>query len=172
MSEIFRALLIGAGILLVQVGTGPLLQLFGVRPDFTLIYILLVTLKHGRKFGLIIGFVLGWILDFLSLGTIGVNALILSSLAFWIGISLDNRVGSVALGWWIFLLAAASMLQGAITGFLTPQGGSFIIYFFRFVLPGTLYTLFAGLLWAIAPMGTRSRGPLAPASNRGRRNYK
>jgi len=174
MNEIFRILLIGAGILLVQVGTGPLLQLFDVRPDFILIYTLLVTLRHGRKTGLVVGFVFGLILDFLSIGPIGVNALINSSIAFWIGIWVDNRVGSVAMGWWLFILACAATIQGIMIGIFIPQGNSPDIFTFtlRFVLPGTIYTLFAGLLWAIAPMGTRSRGPLAPANTRGRRIYK
>ncbi len=174
MSEILKALLIGAGILLIQIGTGPLLQLYDVRPDFTLIYTLLITLRHGRKIGLMIGFILGLILDFLSLGPIGINALVNSTLAFWIGIWLDNRVGSVAVGWWIFLLAIASLGQGIAIGILSPQGEypDFLVYVLRYVIPGTLYTLTAGLLWAIAPMGTRSRGPLAPAITRGRRIYK
>ncbi len=160
--------------MLIQVGTGPLLQLFDVRPDFVLIYTLLVTLRHGRKIGLIIGFVFGLILDLLSVGPIGVNALANSTLAFWIGIWVDNRVGSVAMGWWLFLLAGASLVHGIFIGFLSPQGASSDIfrYFLRFVIPGTIYTLIAGLLWAIAPMGTRSRGPLVPANTRGRRQYK
>ncbi len=174
MNEIFRTILIGAGILLIQVGTGPLLQLFDVRPDFILIYTLLVTLRYGRKSGLLIGFILGLLLDFLSLGPIGVNALINSTLAFWIGIWVDNRVGSVAIGWWLFLLASASIVQGIFIGVVSPLGddSNILTYIFRFVLPGTLYTLIAGLLWAVAPMGTRSRGPLAPANTRGRRTYK
>jgi len=174
MNEIFRILLIGAGIILAQIGTGPLLQLFGVRPDFILIYTLLITLRHGRKTGLIVGFVFGLILDLLSLGPIGVNAFVNSSLAFWIGIWVDDRVGSVAVGWWLFILATAATIHGLAVNILSPQIQSpdLFAHFFRFVLPGTFYTLVAGSLWAMAPMGARSRGPLAPAHTRGRRIYK
>lgn len=174
MNEALRIVLTGLIVLLIQVGTGPLLEVFHVRPDLILIYCLLVTLRHGRIAGLATGFLLGLALDFLSLGYLGVYALCKSSLSFWTGVCLDNRVGSVALGWWLFILAVASVLQGLAVGILAPQGldpvlGAFIL---QIVLPGTLYTSIAGLLWAVAPMGARSRGPLAPAATRGRRSLR
>jgi len=156
-------------VLFIQVTSGPLLSLGGARPDFLLIYILLTALQQGRLAGLIAGFFSGLALDFLSLNVVGAHALLKSSLAFWLGFWLDERVGSVSIGWWMFILAGASLLQGFGISFIAGSGVEMTEYTLTVILPSTLYTCFIGLLWAIAPMGARSRGPLAPATTRGRR---
>jgi rod shape-determining protein MreD len=174
MSEPVRIILWGFAVLLVQIGSGTFFDILGIRPDFILIYVLLTTLRHGRITGLLTGFGLGLLLDYLSIGTLGVHALAKSSLAFWVGMWLDNRVGSVALGWWVLILGGAFVIQGTIISFVSPlsQQLGYPGYFTRYILPGTIYTCLAGLLWAVAPMGTRSRGPLAPAYNRGPRSLR
>jgi len=174
MNEHLKIGLIAAVVLVVQVATGPLLSLGGARPDFILIFVLLVALQRGRITGLMTGFFAGLALDFTSLGYIGVFALCKSSLAFWTGVWLDDRVGSVAIGWWMFILTAAAFLQGLVVGVIVGPGGdmSLTAYILQVVIPSTIYTSIVGFLWAIAPMGARSRGPLAPASTRGRRSLR
>jgi len=174
MNDAIKIGLVAAGVLLIQVATGPLLSLGGARPDFVLIFVLLMALQRGRIVGLWTGFFAGLALDFVALGYIGVFALCKSTLAFWTGVWLDDRVGSVAIGWWMFILMTASFLQGAVVGVIVGPGGdmSLTSYLLQIVIPSTLYTGFVGFLWAVAPMGARSRGPLAPASTRGRRSLR
>ena len=173
MSEILKVAGMAALVLIFQVAAGPMLQVVGARPDFLLIYVLLITLQRGRIAGLATGLLAGLAMDFISVGAIGVYALAKSTIAFWTGMWLDDRVGSVALGWWMLILFAASAGQGIFVGSVSGSGQlEFIPHLFRIVIPSTLYTCLVGLFWAIAPMGARSRGPLAPQLTRGRRSLR
>lgn len=174
MNEQLKTALFGLLVIFIQIGSGPLLQIAGAKPDFMLIWVLLVALQRGRLYGLVVGVLGGLTLDFVSIGPLGTHALAMSSIAFWLGVWLDSRVGSVPIGWWLMILAGASMAEGMFMGFFNVYLGeaSYSAYVFLTVLPATIYTVIVGTIWALAPMGARSRGPLAPATVRGRRSLR
>jgi rod shape-determining protein MreD len=76
---LFTALLLQATLLEIIASVG------GVKPDLSLIILIFIAFKTGSTFGLIYGFMVGLIQDFISLPPLGFFALIKASLGFSFG---------------------------------------------------------------------------------------
>ena len=61
--------IIGLIILGIQILLSDFLSLNGIRPDFILIFLLYVSVRHGSFIGILLGFTLGLFADLLGVGT-------------------------------------------------------------------------------------------------------
>ena len=61
--------IIGLIILGIQILLSDFLSLNGIRPDFILIFLLYVSVRHGSFIGILLGFTLGLSADLLGVGT-------------------------------------------------------------------------------------------------------
>ena len=76
----------GLGILLLQILLSDFLTIRGLRPDFMLIFVIIVSLRSGSLSGVVAGFSLGLVEDFLSAGSLmGLAPLTKSLTGFMIG---------------------------------------------------------------------------------------
>lgn len=166
-----KTLRIAAGglvVLILQISLSQILTFFDARPDLLLIYLLHVTLRHGRYAGLLTGFCLGLAQDALSLGTLGVIALLKCNIGFWMGVWFEGRVSALSTGWWMVFLSFAALFQNFIAGLFYVGGTAYSDYVLWVVIPTTVYTCLLGLLWALAPTGERST-PMIGSSSRVKR---
>lgn len=85
MPVVFRNILIGLFILLIQWLVLGRLQIFGTYPDLVLLYIAWIGLRFGRRSGSAMGFLLGFIMDFIY-GTWGIQMFVKTLLGFLVGL--------------------------------------------------------------------------------------
>ncbi len=75
------------GLLAMLQGTlGNQLALLQVKPNFMLLLILVWTMMRGRREGMVVAFLGGFWLDFLSLGPLGISSVALIAASFIVGI--------------------------------------------------------------------------------------
>ncbi len=76
----------GLGVLLLQILLSEFLTIRGLRPDFMLIFVLIVSLRSGSLAGVVAGFSLGLMEDLLSAGSLlGLAPLTKSLTGFMVG---------------------------------------------------------------------------------------
>ncbi len=75
------------GLLAILQGTlGNQLALLQVKPNFMLLLVLIWTMTRGRREGMVVAFLGGFWLDFLSLGPLGISSVALIAASFIVGI--------------------------------------------------------------------------------------
>ena len=78
--------MVGLGVLLLQILLSDFLTIRGLRPDFMLIFVIIVSLRSGSLAGVVAGFSFGLFEDFLSAGSLmGLAPLTKSLTGFMIG---------------------------------------------------------------------------------------
>ena len=86
MYSLFKIVFFGSVIILFELIILDFITINNIRPDFLLIYLLYISLTYGRLKGLLSGFLLGIVEDFIS-GTLffGLSALTktISGFFFW-----------------------------------------------------------------------------------------
>lgn len=156
--DLLKWITAGLAVVLFQIGFGNAFLVFGVRPDWVLIYCIIVGLSRDANSGLVAGFLTGLIQDAVSAGFLGVYALGRSSAVFWMVRFTASREGLVrgsGFGWPV-LIAATAIFQGVIAGFFIHQGainisvGSLMVHS---ILPSAIYTAIVGWLWVQLPWG-------------------
>lgn len=70
---------------MVQSTVGNQLVLFQVKPNLMLLLVLIWTMMRGRREGMVVAFLGGFWLDFLSLGTLGISSAALITASFIVG---------------------------------------------------------------------------------------
>jgi rod shape-determining protein MreD len=85
----------------------------GVKPDLSLIILIFIAFKTGSTYGLIYGFIVGLVQDFISLPPLGFFALIKASLGFSFGL-LEGAFTMDPILLPILLVLAASLLKGIV----------------------------------------------------------
>lgn len=146
-------------IVVVQVLVSKFLTQGGATPDFVLIYIVVIVLSRGQLAGEATGFAAGLVLDILSSGTLGANALAKAVTAFFLGYFYNEDQTKSRLRSWSLLafVATGAIINNLIYYALFTQARS---GFFNFVLEhGGLSVLYTTLA-AIIPMLYFSRRPL------------
>ena len=149
----------GFVIVVLQVLVSKFLTQGGAMPDFVLIYVVVIVLSRGQLVGELSGFGLGLILDILSSGTLGANALAKAVTAFFLGYFYSEELSKQRLRGWSFLVFVmlGAIINNVIYYALFAQARS---GFFEFVLEsGGLSTLYTTLV-ALIPMFYFSRRPL------------
>ena len=89
---IVRHVLLLIFALLVQTSWADALDIFGLRPDFTLLLVVYVGIVSGQVEATILGFVSGFLLDVYNPAFMGVNALSNAVVGFAVGYSREGIV--------------------------------------------------------------------------------
>lgn len=89
-----RALLIGLLCVLLQWLILGRLELWGAYPDIVLLYIAWLAFTHGKRYGAVVGFILGFLMDALY-QTWGIQMFVKTLLGFMVGMFQLNDRDSV-----------------------------------------------------------------------------
>lgn len=147
-----RLVLLGWGGLLVGLGSGAIevLRLGHILPDIPLLAVVLVGLLWGPWYGLLAGFVMGGLVDLLSIGAPGVHLVGKATAGLVAGL-LGKRFLMVQPGLLAVLIGAASLGQGLLFLTLTPsdsppEAGQALMLVRTIVIPQALYDGLCGWL--------------------------
>ena len=170
-SEAARTALYGILVLLLQVALAPLISVGGIRPDLLVIFTMAVAARRGGYAGLAAGFGAGFAQDLVAINILGVQALVKSSLGYWVGRTLERSQSTLGIGGWTLLIFIVSLVQDCIVLLFLYQGAptDFLLHMGRTILPSTIYTTIIAFLWSLAPVGERSRQPIHTTNPRARR---
>lgn len=149
-----RGLAIVLGILalvVIQMKVLPSLSIGGIKPDFFLLFVCLLSLWGGETKGAIVGFCLGLLEDSLSLSPLGMRAFSFALVGFLLGFARRGLLLDSLLVQGVLLLSA-----GVLSGFVTLLALNFFLIprpigetLWRLILPETLLTACCGLLFLI-----------------------
>lgn len=120
MVPLLRKLLFGILVLLLQWLVLGRLRIWGVFPDAVLLFLVLMALRGGRLEGAVLGFLLGFGMDFLY-GTWGIHMLAKTVIGFIVGIfAIDSRDS--------LIITPTQALIGALVIALVHNGMTVIFY--------------------------------------------
>ncbi len=160
---------------ILQLVVAPVITIFGVVPNFILVTVIITAMHNGPVRSTILGFVLGLVFDFCSLGPIGAMALVLTILSYAVS-SLNKGVftGSIVVDMIILVIAiAAGEFLVSIIYAVVGANPEFLLSLVQRVLPAIAYDALIGfilmLIYNAVTGGTSSRsggGPGGPGSGR------
>ncbi len=133
----------------VQLSFSYLVSIYEVTPDLLILIVIWITLREGKLFGLVSGFLIGILFDFISMNVIGVNALTKTIVAYFVGYFYkENEFWNIIRSNRIFLLTFISVfLHNAIYYLLMIKLTDSIGWvYFKFTIGSTLYTFLFSLL--------------------------
>ena len=140
---------VGFLLIVIQVLVSRFLSIAGVSPDFLLIFLVWVTIREGQFAGETSGFVLGFVLDVMSGGIIGAQALSKTIACFLVGFFYNPERTEQNIRNWPFLLLTllGSVVNNFLYYFLITRGSeiSFGEFAFRYGAVGALYTVFIAI---------------------------
>jgi len=146
-------------LLLLQLSLSNLLSIYGIKPDFILIFVVYISLRYGRLWGCISGFFMGFIQDSFLAIFIGLNALCKAFVGFLVSIIPWRITGTSSTDGLVILFFAAlihDFLYNWIYSFGSGSGILFVLL--RYALPGAIYTTLIGLItYSIFPKVFRVR---------------
>jgi len=141
------------GALVAQRTIADFMAIYEVKPNFIVIYLIFLSLKFGRVFGCLAGFFIGLVEDAFSSTLFGLSAFCKSFIGFFTHNVPIGFMGTSIFdtGFLIFMVTLShNFLYGWIFSFGTEVDGIYL--FFRFALPGAIYTSLIGLIvWGIYP---------------------
>lgn len=129
----------------VQMTIGGWLQIFGVAPDFVLIFVVSVALKHGPAAGCFWGFLSGFTLDvYAPVEWLGANAIAMTVVGFCVG-QLEERILKLNVLAKMGVLFLAFFLCDLVYFLVTGLGKNVVSTLFVVkTVPGCVYTLLVG----------------------------
>lgn len=152
MKTVVTALLISVAVLLLQTTVAPYLGVLHVVPDFVLVWIAILGIRHGRFGAIGAGFLLGLAVDLLSGadGMLGLAAFCKSLAGFVAGSFHNENKTAQSLGDSTLLVAtaAASLVHNLLYFVVFLQGSEVGVWasILRYGLPTTLYTTAVAML--------------------------
>lgn len=136
-----RILLVLWLAIVLQTVVSPAIAVFGIRPDFPLLVVLLVALHEGPAGGALAGFAAGLFVDLNSTQLLGSTSAANAILAFAVGSVSDRIVGDSRVAQAVVVLIAAVLRDLAMAVFLLPGGpGGAARHLFVAAVPGGLYS--------------------------------
>lgn len=130
-----------AFLAMVQSVTGPWLSLFQAKPNLVLLAVLAWTLIRGRREGMMIGFLGGFWLDFLGLGTLGLSSVALVVASFVVGIGRRSVLTThILVPAWVAVLG--TLVYVSVYHLLLAATGATLVWFWelrRFLAVHVLY---------------------------------
>ena len=127
--------------IVLQTMLAPAVAIFGIRPDFPLLIVILVALREGPAGGALAGFVGGLFVDVNSTHALGATSAANALVAYGVGSVSDRIVGDSRVARAVLVLAAASLRDFATALFLVPGGvGSAARHLLVAAIPGGLYS--------------------------------
>ena len=152
MKTVLGALLVSAAVLLLQTTLAPFLGILQVVPDFVLVWIAILGIRHGRFGAIGAGFLLGLAVDLLSGadGMLGLAAFCKSLAGFVAGSFYNENKTAQSLGGSTLpaATAAASLVHNLLYFVVVLQGSEVGVWasILRYGIPTTLYTTAVALL--------------------------
>jgi len=130
-----------------QTVLAPMIQAFGVSPDFVLFFIVFLSLRHGALVGVFWGFIAGFTEDIYSdVHWLGAAALTKTVVGFAVG-QLEEKFINLGLVTKVAVLGVAFFLNDAVYGMATGMSRELVTQMFiTKSLPEGLYTLALGTL--------------------------
>lgn len=155
--------------LLLQIVAAPNVALFSARPNFLLVYVLVVAIARPFGAGPVLPFALGLVCDLLGSGPVGGYAFLLVAVSFIASRAfsvLDNDTLFMPVTVFVVATFAAEMLYGALLIGLGLSASSVDAFLYR-ALPCTLYDCVVGLVLypiiaRLLASGAQDRGPRTP----------
>jgi rod shape-determining protein MreD len=150
--------------LIAQVSVIPRIAIAGIRPDLTVLLVVLAGLRGGPITGTLAGFFLGLLQDLLVPETLGMNALA-KAIIGWQSGKLSGQLAIDGPPLYLGLISAAVLVHDFIylLCFTHFDLGRFFAMFFTHAIPTAVYTgLFAGLMAVIVLLlqqGSLGRAP-------------
>lgn len=140
-------------ILLLQLTFANLLMLYEIKPDFILIFVVAISLRYGRLWGGVAGFLTGLIEDGFMTILFGLNALCKAFVGFFVSVIPRRFTGTRAADAGLLLFIVALVHDFIFNWFYSLGSGTGALFILiRYALPGALYTtLIAMILQAIVP---------------------
>ncbi len=129
--------------ILLQAGISPAIAIMGCSPNFLLIPVLLISMRSGTGAGSIAGFSLGLLYDLMGSGTIGCMALVLTLIAFIVGVageSMDLLTPIVTIAVAVFSSLILEIGYGIAAILTSSEGGGVMSTMLSYSLPSALYT--------------------------------
>ena len=117
----------------------------GIKPDFVLIAVVLLSFSNGRITGTVFGFSAGWLQDVYSPEFLGLNALCKSVVGFVVGYASGGLLEANVIAQGIVLFLAA--LLHDLLYFVVYSWGhmhDYLWYLVRLALPTAVYTTLVG----------------------------
>ena len=130
-----------------QTVLAPMIQVFGVSPDFVLFFIVFLSLRHGAMVGVFWGFIAGFTEDIYSdVHWLGAAALTMTVVGFAVG-QLEEKFVNLGLVTKVAVLGVAFFLNDALYGMATGMSRELVTQMFiTKSLPEGIYTLVLGAL--------------------------
>ena len=157
-NDLLKIIVLGLLVFILQIVSSPLLEIGGIKPDFLLIYVLIMA-KRGKNYGLLTGFAAGLLQDIFIISNLGIFALAKCTIGFWVGWYFEEFNPGRSLGVMSLLITLSAFLQYLVFGIIYLQGIQINLgsYFLTMLLPSILYVSFLGILWEIIPKRGRNR---------------
>ncbi len=133
---------------LLQAGLAPYLTIFGVTPNFLLLFTVTIALVAGPREGAVSGFAAGLLFDLLGSGAVGPMALVLAVTGYLAGLMHEQMFAE---GWLLpltvlFVASLGSEIAYGLLNDLLGAGGSFWLTFATKMLPAAIYNTALALL--------------------------
>jgi rod shape-determining protein MreD len=118
----------------------------GVKLDLAIIILVYMALRRGRNYGMVFGFLIGFLSDVFTPGTLGLGALVKCLIGFTLGSFKDNLYleSFYSKGAVVFLTLLLNDLLYYIVA--TGLSDSTLEVLSRYSLPSALYTAVIGML--------------------------
>jgi rod shape-determining protein MreD len=146
-----RLTLLALATMIAQVAVIPRIAIGGIRPDLTVLLVVLAGLRGGPITGTIVGFLLGLFQDLLVPETLGMNALA-KALVGWQAGKLSGQLAMDGPPLYLGLVTAAVLAHDFVylLCFTRFELGRFFAMFFTHAVPTAIYTgLFSALIAAV-----------------------
>ena len=136
--------------LIAQVALVPRIAISGIRPDLTVLLVVLAGMRGGPITGTLVGFFLGLLQDLLVPQTLGMNALAKAVVGWQVG-KISRQLAAEGPPLYLGLVAAAVLVHDFIylLCFTRLDLGRFFVMFFTHAIPTAIYTGIVASLMAI-----------------------
>jgi len=155
--------------LIAQVAIIPRIAISGIRPDLTVLLVVLAGLRGGPVSGTLAGFFLGLLQDLLVPETLGMNALA-KAIVGWQAGKLSGQLAIDGPPLYLGLVTAAVLAHDFVylLCFTRFDLGRFFAMFFTHAIPTAIYTgLFAGLMAVVVVLLQQGNLGRAPGGRHG-----
>ena len=146
LSKVLSGILVLFSLVLFQSLLSGVVTIAGIKPDLAIIILVYLALTRGRSYGMVFGFLIGFLSDVFTPGTLGLGALVKCLIGFTLGSFKDNLYleSLYSKGAVVFLtLILNDSLYYTIT---TGLSDSTFRVLSRYSLPSALYTSVIGML--------------------------
>lgn len=134
-------------VLLLQLSFANLMAVYGIQPNFLVIYLVFLSLKVRRVWGGVIGFGMGIVQDAVASPIFGVNAFSKTFAGFFVHLLPKERFGTPIFNT-LNLLFWTGLVHDFLFNLIYSFGGgkSWGFILLRYAVPGAVYTAVLGMM--------------------------